>query len=329
VDASSLSFAQDGRMFVAGCFEHRIQVFDAQGGFLRNIYIEGLRRAAMLPTGNLVVTRLAEQHKNCLVVMTDQGKFVQTMGRRGTGPGEFQGPDTVIVNQKGYILCEDAQDSRIKVFKPDGEFVFDFGGQGTEPGKFDSILGISFTPSNQIVVSDCVNMRIQIFSEQGEYERSISVSDLPGLHTHPGAIMCDRDGNIVICVNPGSVKIVNAEGDPITTLWGELDGEDPNLLPLEGFSAGINPNGHLVMFGRIPLDFVQTFLEDLEDVSENESGQIMCLPGTEDYDEEVDGVAAFLVFAPLGNRASYAQARVMPGLACYDSGALMRTAGVI
>lgn len=47
---------------------------------------------------------VADAGNNRLSVFTTEGKFVRTIGRKGSGPGEFVGPRGVAV-----ILCPDAR----------------------------------------------------------------------------------------------------------------------------------------------------------------------------------------------------------------------------
>ena len=50
------------------------------------------------------------------------GKYVQTMGRKGQGPGEFQFPGAVHADEEGNIWVLDSPTRALKVFGPDGIF---------------------------------------------------------------------------------------------------------------------------------------------------------------------------------------------------------------
>ena len=58
------------------------------------------------------------------------GKFLKTWGKKGMGPGEFDGVHTVALDSKGRVFVGDRQNNRIQIFDADGKFIaqwFQFG----------------------------------------------------------------------------------------------------------------------------------------------------------------------------------------------------------
>ncbi len=74
-----------GRVFVADSNNHRIQVFTAEGKFLRMFGRRGAGKGLNLPYGTSVSTITIVS----LSVFTSEGKFVTSFGRSGKGPGQF------------------------------------------------------------------------------------------------------------------------------------------------------------------------------------------------------------------------------------------------
>ena len=57
-----------------------------------------------------------------LIVLDENGEHLQTIGRRGQGPGEFVGPSLVTATPDGSILVYDAGTMRFSVFDANGNF---------------------------------------------------------------------------------------------------------------------------------------------------------------------------------------------------------------
>jgi DNA-binding beta-propeller fold protein YncE len=63
-------------------------------------------------------------------VFDRNGKFLRTIGRTGTGPGEFRTPHALEFDSKGRLIVADRHNHRIQILTKEGKFVgeyFDFG----------------------------------------------------------------------------------------------------------------------------------------------------------------------------------------------------------
>ena len=65
----------------------------------------------------IYVTDIQAQH---IQVYAPDGSYVQTIGQRGSGPGEFQGAAFVLVGPGDTLLVPDVQNQRVNRFAPDG-----------------------------------------------------------------------------------------------------------------------------------------------------------------------------------------------------------------
>ncbi len=75
------------------------------------------------------------------------GKFVKAWGRKGTGPGEFDGPHTLAFDSRGRLFVGDRQNNRIQIFTQDGEFI-------AEWKQFGRPSGIYIDPQDVMYVAD-------------------------------------------------------------------------------------------------------------------------------------------------------------------------------
>jgi DNA-binding beta-propeller fold protein YncE len=95
--------------------------------------------------GDIYVT---DGYGNARVVMFDrQGKFLRTWGKRGTGPGEFILPHSVVVDREGRVYVGDRENQRIQIFDAEGRYLREWAGIGYPYGLF-------LTPDQHVWMAD-------------------------------------------------------------------------------------------------------------------------------------------------------------------------------
>jgi sugar lactone lactonase YvrE len=102
------------------------------------------------PNGDIFV---ADGHTGCMcdnariVKFSKDGKFVKEFGKKGTGPGEFDGPHALAFDSKGRLFVGDRSNNRIEIFDQNGKFI-------AEWKQFGRPSGIFITKDDTIYVSD-------------------------------------------------------------------------------------------------------------------------------------------------------------------------------
>jgi hypothetical protein len=86
---------------------------DAQGPYA----LHRVRGAARLPDGTLAVS---DGGSGQMRLFTPDGSFVNALGRRGSGPGEFSGPTQVFAGRADTVIAWDPSRMRIHWFRRDG-----------------------------------------------------------------------------------------------------------------------------------------------------------------------------------------------------------------
>jgi sugar lactone lactonase YvrE len=159
-------------IFVSDSARGQIYVFDARGRFLRTIAGNGHDARLQRPTG-MALDRASQRlyvadtlgHK--VVVFGTDGSLIRTIGKRGTGPGEFNFP-TAVTLSAGKLYVVDAMNFRIEAFSTDGEFVNAFGQLGNQSGTLMRPKGIAADTDGNLYIVDALFETIQVFDPAGQ-----------------------------------------------------------------------------------------------------------------------------------------------------------------
>jgi DNA-binding beta-propeller fold protein YncE len=90
--------------------------------------------------------------------------FVAQWGTEGDGPGQFEEPYAVAIDEKNQLYVTDFRESRFQVFDSSGKLLARIGDHGNDPGEFDEPSGIALDGVGNVFVCDTDNNRIQKFA---------------------------------------------------------------------------------------------------------------------------------------------------------------------
>lgn len=166
IDVNSL-----GQLAVVDSLNKRIQVFDPEFNFLREIhYKEETKRElrSIAPRGVhwLTDTELVVSYPTFhQVVCWDQkGQLLWRYGSPGNGKGELNEPSNIARGAGGNLLITDSKNHRIVEITATGFFVKNYMiGRGSGPGRLFWPRGIAFGKEDSIIVCDQGNSRVQVF----------------------------------------------------------------------------------------------------------------------------------------------------------------------
>ena len=96
---------------------------------------------------------VADRGNARIQIFSPDGKYLRSFGRKGSGPGELNGPVDVAVTHDGFVFVADAGNQRVQVFSQDGIY---FHGFGTVTGKvaMKDPQSIAVTLDGQVYVQD-------------------------------------------------------------------------------------------------------------------------------------------------------------------------------
>lgn len=100
-----------------------------------------------------------------VVVYSEDGDSLFTIGERGEEDGLFNFPQSACVDKNSNIYIVDAFNFRVQVFDKDGKFLKKFGQQGNLFGMFQRPKGIAIDTYQNIYVVDALHNNFQIFNQ--------------------------------------------------------------------------------------------------------------------------------------------------------------------
>ena len=162
----SIAVADSGEVYLVDGLNFQVLRLSAKGRYLgyfggigaKHLYLPS--DIAVGPDGRLYVTEVVGRQ---VQVFGPKGKFIESWGRKGLGPGEFITAEGVATDDQGRVYVGDGLASRIQVFDADGKYLDQIGSGGTGPGRFSSVNSIAAEADGRFFVADRGGTRIQPF----------------------------------------------------------------------------------------------------------------------------------------------------------------------
>jgi DNA-binding beta-propeller fold protein YncE len=138
------------------------------------------------PNGDILV---ADGYRNSRVVqLSKDGKFIRKIGGvKGSEPGQFNVPHSVVVDSRGRIIVADAENSRIQVFDASGKFLEQWTGFAAKPRG-----SMYITADDTLYVSHVDSESISVM-KNGKVIESIT-----GLGVRPHGVTMDKRGDLYV-----------------------------------------------------------------------------------------------------------------------------------
>ncbi|XP_066146295.1 RING finger protein nhl-1 isoform X2 [Euwallacea fornicatus] len=244
----------DNSIVVADSSNHRVQVFDSRGRFLKEFGQYGSGEGEFDCLAGVAVNRIgqyiiADRYNHRIQVFDPSGRFLRAFGSQGTSDGRFNYPWGIATDALGFIYVCDKENHRIQVFQSDGTFVGKFGTMGNKEGQLEHPHYIAVSNTNRVIVSDSNNHRIQVFDVNGKVLSSFGrEGSEEGEFKFPRGVAVDDQGYICVADSGNNrIQIFHPDGTFLRALgcWGSQKGE---FKGLEG--VAMTPDGHILVCDR-------------------------------------------------------------------------------
>ncbi|XP_041768586.1 RING finger protein nhl-1 isoform X2 [Anopheles merus] len=249
-----IAVGPDNSIVVADSSNHRVQVFDSNGIFVKEFGQYGNGDGEFDCLAGVAVNRIgqfiiADRYNHRIQVLDPAGRFLRSFGSQGTTDGKFNYPWGITTDALGFIYVCDKENHRIQVFQSDGSFIGKFGTCGKEKGQLEHPHYIAVSNTNRVIVSDSNNHRVQIFDVNGRVLTTFGgEGSEEGQFKFPRGVAVDDQGYICVADSGNNrIQIFHPDGSFLRAFgsWGSGDAE---FKGLEG--VAIMSNGNILVCDR-------------------------------------------------------------------------------
>ena len=165
-----MAVSDGDEIVVADNQNHRVQVFDSNGTFLRSFGHKGENAGEFKnPTGiainkdrNILVS---EYYNHRVQIFSWEGRHLGSFGGEGSLGSQLLNPWGLSLDSNGNVIVADTGNKLIKIFTPHGKFVTKIGGQGCFRFPIHCVQCGEY-----FIVSDSKEHCIKVFNGEGHFQ---------------------------------------------------------------------------------------------------------------------------------------------------------------
>jgi len=208
-----IDISDEGKVFIADSGNHRIQVFDLKGNFLRMFTVTaGLQEKPSDPVDVLAspfkdYVYVSDNDNHKIRVYDQSGNFQFQWGKFGEGPGDFRYPGILAKNNNNEIYVVDVLNTRVQKFDPLGNYISDIGSWGVLQGQLFRPKGVAVDSRNRVFVSDSYMGLVQVFADFGRFLGVICESNNQKHFITPVGLFIEQKNDILYTVEMRKNKI--------------------------------------------------------------------------------------------------------------------------
>jgi tripartite motif-containing protein 71 len=167
-----IALGPDGNLYVLDSFNHRVQVFSADGTFLRAWGEEGSAEGEFdAPAGITVDAQgrvyVAEGGNQRLQIFDSDGRFVAAWRPAGTERALYWDLADVAVDNAGAIYVSDYGNHQVFLLDPELTVLDRWGGFGSAPGELMTPWGAAVDARGNLFVADYGSHQVEVFAPDG------------------------------------------------------------------------------------------------------------------------------------------------------------------
>ena len=185
---------------VADHGNHRVQVFDSDGTFLRSFGHKGETAGELdNPTGIAI-----DKDRNIFIsdwgnlrvqIFSWAGRHLCSFGSQGSLDSQLCRPLGLSLDSTGNVIVADTGNKLIKIFTPDGRFVMNIGGQGSFSFPVHCVQCGEY-----FIVSDTGEHCIKVFNREGHFQYKFGKKgEGNGEFNHPRFLSVTQSKHLLVC----------------------------------------------------------------------------------------------------------------------------------
>ena len=185
---------------VTDCFNHRVQIFNSDGNYLRSFGREGNKAGEFkYPRGiachNNGKIFVADCSNHRIQIFSGEGEYVGSFGREGSLDSQLMNPHGLSVDSDGNIIVADLNNNLIKIFSPDFKFLMKIGGRGSLTFPIHCVQCDRY-----LIVFDYDEHCIKVFDRNGNFQYKFGKqAGGDGEFDYPACLSVNKSGHLVVC----------------------------------------------------------------------------------------------------------------------------------
>ena len=191
----------DGDEIVVGdTGNHRVQVFDSNGTFLRFFGRYGKNDGEFNYTAGIAINKdrqifVADLNNHRMQIFSWEGRHLGSFGGRGSLDNQLNYPWGLSLESTGNVIVADTGNKLIKIFTPDGRFVMNIGGQGSFSFPVHCVQCGEY-----FIVSDTGEHCIKVFNREGHFQYKFGKQGKgDGEFNYPRFLSVTQSKHLLVC----------------------------------------------------------------------------------------------------------------------------------
>ena len=157
-------------ILVADCVNHRVEVFDSNGTFLRSFGHQGENAGEFSFPHGIAINKdrnifTADRDNHRVQFFNWEGRHLGSFGGKGSLDSQLVQPWGLSLDSTGNVIVADTGNKLIKIFTPDGRFVMKIGGRGSFSFPVHCVQCGEY-----FIVSDSFEHCIKVFNREGHFQ---------------------------------------------------------------------------------------------------------------------------------------------------------------
>jgi sugar lactone lactonase YvrE len=139
------------------------------GGAAAPDYFYQPNDVVVAPNGDIFVGEGHGGANSRILKFSKDGKFIKSIGKKGTGPGEFDQPHALAFDSKGRLIVGDRGNNRVQILDQDGTFI-------SQTAEFGRPSGLWVDKNDVLYVADSESGSVN--PNRPEWRRGIRIGKL-------------------------------------------------------------------------------------------------------------------------------------------------------
>ena len=231
---------------VADEFNHRVQVFDSNGTFLKYFGHQGKNAGEFSQPFGIAIDKdrnifISEWGNHRVQILSWEGRHLGSFGGQGSLDSQLSYPFGLSLDSNGHVIVADTGNKLIKVFTPDGRFVMKIGGQGSFSSPVHCVQS-----GECFIVSDRNEHCIKVFSREGHFQYKFGKNGAgDGEFNCPHFLSVTQSKHLLVCDrNNHRIQVFKVDGTFVQKFG--LKGSNVGQFN-EPFSLAVSSDDRIVM----------------------------------------------------------------------------------